>query len=668
MTASDAVNTNRIQFTERDIELLALVCDTLIPALHTDPDPHGLFARSASELHIAELIAKEIEALTAPSQVLELKLFLGALENPLSNTLLSGIGQPFSKMDLVSRTEVLRSWEESNLNLRRKAFQAVKRLAMAYFYSVVDDNNRNPNWDALGYSGPPPNNVDRPNTTIIPLKIAADTILTTDVVIVGSGAGGGVVAGELSAAGYDVIVLEKGGFYTETDFDGGELHSTWKLFENRGLLTTTDLSMTILAGSALGGGTTVNWSASFRTPEQVLHEWERDYGVRTLTGSAYQDAMNAVSERINVNTSCAPNAPNTTLEQGAQRLGFANDVIPRNTRDCEECGFCNFGCRFGAKQGTMRTYLQDTYNRGGRIAVRATVERVLIEKGTAVGVIGTIRDEAGHTHNLTVRAQIVVIAAGALHTPSILMRSGLGNAHVGQNLHLHPTTVTYGIYDEPVRGWEGAPMSRYVSEFKNLDGRGYGVTLETAPIHPGIGAASLSWESGHQHKALMQQMSNLSNIISIVRDKHSGAVKLNRSGRLQVQYNLHPDDAQHMMRGILESLRIHRAAGAREVGNPFALPITWYDGDDFEAMLRAVSQQKLSPNNVALFSAHQMSSCRMSGSPAQGALQPTGESYEVGRLFVADGSVLPTATGVNPMLTIMSVAYVIAGHIKATLA
>lgn len=651
-------------FTEKDLATLRLVCDTLIPALAME-DPHGHYRRRASDLDIHNTLATAIEDVADPDLIGQLRLFLSTIENPLFNLVLSGQGQAFSSLSLEERTTLLQSWEISRLNIRRKAFQSLKRLAMMLFYSVTNEQKNNPNWAAIAYNGPPRTRPDHPRTTIKPLRVDGAMILHTDVVIVGSGAGGGVVAGELSAAGLDVVVLEKGGFYVETDFDGDELGSTERLFENKGLLTTSDLGMVILAGSTLGGGTTVNWAASFRTPEHVLREWERDYQVADISGTAYQASMDAVSERINVNTDCAPTPQNSILESGAQALGFANEVIPRNTRDCEECGFCNFGCQFGAKQGTLRTYLQDAYDQGARIAVRAYVERVLIENGRAVGVEGTIQDAEGRHYPLVVHAERVVIAAGALHSPAILMRSGLGNQHIGRNLHLHPTTVSYGIYETEIRGWQGAPMSRYVSEFKNLDGNGYGAALETAPIHPGIGAMSLSWENGRQHKDIMRQIANLSNIIIITRDYHGGRIRLNRQGALKIDYSLHRDDAKHMMRGLLESLRIHQAAGAYHIGAPKATPLTWNTDEDFDTYLQEVAQLSLAPNRIAMFSAHQMSSCRMGGNPARGAIAPNGESYEVKGLYVADASVLPTATGVNPMVTIMSIAHYIAQHIKA---
>ena len=163
--------------------------------------------------------------------------------------------------------------------------------------------------------------------------------------------------GELSAAGKEVIVVEKGAYYADHQFSGRELASQ-SLFEKRGLLTTSDMSMSVLAGSTLGGGTTVNWAASLRTPQDVLHEWEYEYGFTGASGKGFQHSLDAVLKRMNVGVEeTFINVNNTLLERGCEALGYDVTPIPRNVKGCEECGFCNFGCTFGAKQGTLKTYL-----------------------------------------------------------------------------------------------------------------------------------------------------------------------------------------------------------------------------------------------------------------------------------------------------------------------
>jgi choline dehydrogenase-like flavoprotein len=670
-TASTTVVTDQI-FNEREMRLVTAICDTLAPALKTTPDPARLYARRASDLGVPQTLADALATSADAGSILQLKLALRMLDEPLVNLVFGGNSQSFLDMTLEERTAILRGWAESQIDLRRKAFQAFKRLALFFFYTVLDDHGCNPNWAAIGYSGPPPAHManapaDKP---IKPLVLHEDTVLETDVVIVGSGAGGGVVAGELSAAGLDVIVLEKGGYYSEREFDGRELASTERMFENKGFLATSDLSVVILAGSTLGGGTTINWCAALRTPDWVLQEWQQQYGVTGFTGKDYQRALDTVSRRINVSENeCMMNAQNAALARGSEALGYAVKTIPRNVNGCEDCGFCAYGCQFGSKQGTMRTYLQDAHNRGARIAVRTHVERVLVKNGKAVGILASTQTPDGKHVRLEVKARIVVISAGALHTPAVLLRSGLTNANIGRHLHLHPTSVTYGLYDVPMRGWSGVIMSRYVPEFNNLDGAGYGVALETAPIHPGIAALSLSWANGAQHKRVMERLSHMANTIIITRDREGGRVTLDSRGKPVLHYTLSKYDSAHVMRGIVESLRIHRAAGAQEVSAPHTTPMIYRpdDGGDFETYLSSVQAAGLRKNSFALFSAHQMSSCHMGGNPARGAIDPAGETFEVRNLYVADASALPTASGVNPMLTIMGVSHIIAQQIKARL-
>lgn len=654
---------------------LALLCETLAPALAADPgDDPRLFSRSASDFNVTETVEQALAYASTPAMRLQLRLFLAVLEIDLFNRLTTGQPGAFSAMTLERRTSVLRAWANSRFFPARKAFQVIKRLTLFLFYSTMPDNQPNPVWPVIGYELPaPPTPAPRP---IQPLQITSETVLHTDVLVIGSGAGGGVIAGELTEAGLDVIVAEKGEYWADSDFHGREQESTARLFEKQGLLTTEDFSMNILAGSVLGGGTTINWAASFRTPDHVLDEWARDYGFHAAVGEAYGRSLDTVMQRLYVNGDTLPNQMNCILENGSRALGQHIDIIQRNANGCGECGFCNFGCAQGGKQGVLRNYLQDACTRGARILTGAHVERVLVKHGKATGASITVM-HGDKRIPVTVKARAVVSSAGSLHTPALFRRSGLTNSSIGANLHLHPVGAIYGVFENPVRGWQGAPMTRYNGEFANMDGRGYGVRLQTAPIHPGIAALSLSWESGRQHKQTMQQLANLSNIIVITRDRDSGRVEMDKNGQPVIHYSVSQRDRRHLMRGILAALRIMHAAGALEVASPHNRRIVFSpstpgsmtdtNGRSFDDFLREVEAAGLHGNAYALFSAHQLSSCRIGANTALGALSPEGESYEVRGLYAADGSVLPTATGVNPMISIMGAAHYLAQGIKARL-
>ena len=677
-------------FSPEQQRTLALICDTFVPTL-ADPN-RPLFVTGAAALDLGNSLATALEQVTDDFDRLGLKVFLNTIENSLLNRFTVGINKPFSFMTRDQREQLLRAWAYSSIPMARQLFQSLKRLTLFIAYSTMPESQLNPTWRDIGYAMPD-RSVSNGERPIKPLKISQPTTLTCDVVIVGSGAGGGVVAGELTEAGYDVIVVEKGEYYHDTDFHGRELESHEKLFEKYGSLTTSDKGMVILAGSVLGGGTTINWTASFRTPDEVREEWARDYGFTGANSPEFDKSLDAVMKRLNVNTDTDASPQNCTLAKGCEALGYEIDVIPRNVKGCVECGYCNFGCVYGAKQGTLKTYLQDAHDRGARFLVRGYTQRVLVERGVAKGVLVTVTDDAGQQHQVTIKAKAVVVSAGAIHTPALLLRSGLINANIGANLHLHPTTVIYGIFDHPIRGWQGAPMTRISRQFANLDGRGYGVRLETAPVHPGLGALSLSWESGRQHKETMAQLECLSNIIILTRDRYGGRVGVDKKGSPVVHYRLHPYDARHVMRGLIEALKVQRAAGARELSSPHAKRMVWCDpqsnttphrnesetpphtpphrngegqgvGNNFDEFLAGVEAAGLKPNAFSLFSAHQMSSARISGDTTTGALNPMGETYEVQNLYVADASAMPTATGVNPMISIMATAHYIAGGMK----
>lgn len=650
-------------------ETLVAVCDTLIPSLEPEEgDDPALFRLSASDLNIADHVESSLERITTGNEKLQVRLTLRALNTGLFNGVLAGHWAPLRDMPLAAREAVLYRLSSSRFESARVAFLTFKRLATFLFYAVTQDGIANPTWKAFDYHAPPSSDPEPDAPRIQPLKITSADVLDTDVLVIGSGAGGGVVAGELARAGHQVIVVEKGEYYPDHAFPRSEAKSMETMYEKYGSLVTEDKSMSILAGSTLGGGTTVNWSASFRTPPYVLEEWEKVIGFSGATGTALQESFDAVSKRMNISTSeSVANPNNQKLQAGSDALGFNCEVVPRNVKGCEVCDFCNYGCQFGAKQGTLKTYLQDAYDDGARIIVRAYVDRILHERGQVRAAVVKVTDDDGQTHLVTIKAKAIIVSAGTIHTPAILMRSGLTNRNIGQNLYLHPTTVITGLFEDRIEPWRGAPLTRVVKDWLNLDGNGYGVWLENAPAHPGLNGLANPWTSGREHKRVVQHLAHTANIIILNRDRDAGHIKLSQDGKPQLHYRLSDYDAAHLMVGLKKALEIHVAAGATEVAAPHNDRPAYIPGSNgsLESFLSRVEQRGLRPNDFALFSAHQMGTARIGGDPARGAVNPTGESWEVKGLFVADGAALPNAPGVNPMLSILAVSHYIAQHIKA---
>ncbi len=657
-------------FSDVEFATLRAICDTFVPALQVEDDPHRFYATSASDLKVPELIAATVAQLPEESRA-QLKQLLGLLDKPLVNLLLSGQVQRFRALNLEQREALLRGWAASGMQMRRQAFGALKRAAIVTYYTAVGAEGTNPVWKALDYPGPfsPPPNVPKP---IQPTEITRDTTLYCDVVVIGSGAGGGVVAGELAAAGKAVIVLEMGGYYNESDFVHLESAGYQKLYLGGGTLTTKDQGVTLVAGSCLGGGTVVNYCTSFRTPDDVRAEWAEKYRLPAFTAKDYDDSMDAVSQRINVNRDqSTPSKHEALMSKGLEKLGWHVDRLPRDVRSCPQdhgCGYCMFGCQRGAKQSTLITYLQDAYGHGARMIINCRANRILIEQGRAVGVAAAVTTPSGEQHHLTVRAKAVIAAAGSLQTPALLLRSGLSNPAIGRYLRLHPATGVWGVLREDAEPFGGPLQALYSEQFANLQD-GYGFRFEWVPIHPGTLSLSMPWTSGRQHKDLMRRYRHIVPLGILLRDHESGQITIDKRGESVVDYRLAPYDRAHMRKGIEAATQVLEAIGVEEIMAPSPQLISYHPGisGSRAEFLRQVDATGYRPNYFGLITYHQMGSCRMGLDPQTSVVNEHNESHEVRGLFVTDASTFPTATGVNPMLTIMSIAHMAAQYIKTVI-
>ena len=660
----------------KEFAILEAVCDTFFPSLEPPVGSSEALAayyrRSAGDLHVAQLLAETLSQENAQAQA-AFRQLLALMANPISCLLLAGSAKPFVALPLEKRQRYLLAMAHSPMGQLRQGYQTMKRLAGFIYFSVPNEQGINPNWDVLDYAAPspPPAGVPQP---IQPLTVSADTILDADAVVIGSGAGGGVVAAELALAGKSVIVLEKGGYNNEANFTLQEAQAMPELYLKRGTLTSKDLGIIVLAGSTLGGGTTVNWMTSLRTPPGVLEEWEQRSGLHgRFTSSQLQESFAAVEKRINVNTENSEhNRQNQLLYDGCTALGYHAEVIPRNAMECQQrCGPCGFGCRYGCKQSTMKTYLQDAYDHGTRIIVHCSADKVLIDNGHVEGVKATVTDkQTGKTHNLTIHAKIVVVAAGAVNSPAILLRSGLENQHIGRHLHLHPTTPITGIYPDKVYCWQGVMQSAYSDQFGRLDGN-YGYKLEVPPAHPGLLGLGTPWYSAHEYREQVAQAPNIATIIVLARDKGEGTISVDRNSEPVVDYVVSVYDRKHLLHGLRQAARVHFAAGAtsvvslhskrtrldrREDGTVNDLDLREFD--------RQLERHSMGVNRIMMFTAHQMGTCRMGADPKTSVTNEYGEVHGVKGLFACDGSLFPAPSGVNPMLSIMSLVHHNCQYIK----
>ncbi|MEM1042456.1 MAG: GMC family oxidoreductase [Bacteroidota bacterium] len=655
-------------------DALCAACDALVPSIQREHDPHGFWARRASDLDVPGLFADLIGTLPAAQQK-EFGQLLDLLGSRLLGLTWGGPPKPITALSAVQRETLLQRWSLSPIPPLRKGFASLKNATALLFYGYAEAGQPNPNWPAIGYPGPPaePPAFER---AIEPLAPERDLTLSCETVIVGSGAGGGVVAGELAAAGQDVIVVEKGPYVDRDAFAQRETEAMERLYEQQGALTTKSGSVSVLAGSCLGGGTTVNWAGAFRTPDYILRQWADRHSAPHFRSPAFQRSFDALEDdfHIGVDPGTRDNPQNRALREGCEALGYHVADIPRNQRppeteaEWQRLGFAPFGDRDGLKQSTLRTSLHRAVRHGARILAETTVERVVIENGRATGLVGVYAPEGGPRVRVTVRADRVVVAAGSIHTPALLMRSGVEHPHLGRHLFFHPTVAVAARYPEPMEPWYGPMMSVVSSEFSKLDDL-YGPKLETPPAHAGILGLALPWRSGAQHKATMQHAAHLGSFIVLTRDRDGGRVEADKNGQPVLRYALSSYDRNHLLRGITEACRIHLAAGAEEVFFPHnSAPVYQrvHGEVELEKLLASLPGWGWKANRFPLFTAHQMGTCRMGGDAARHPVQPDGAVRGVAGLYVADASCFPESSGVNPMLSVMAIAHHTAQGLKTT--
>jgi choline dehydrogenase-like flavoprotein len=648
-------------FTETQRRTLELLCDTFIPSVQAeslDEDERAFMARAAGDLQVPAHIEGLMGDVMTPDEAAQFAGLLDALE-----------AEGFSGLDLDGRTALLHAVaQDPAAKLGLKAF---RNLSFLFFYAAPDETGSNANWEHLGFPGPPPAPADPAPKTVALQEVSGETAeLEADVVVVGSGAGGGVIAAQCAQAGKRVLVLEMGQYRSEADFHGLELPGYFELYYGGGLLGSESGSIATLAGSTLGGGTVVNYMNCVRTPDRILAEWEEQHGVTGLaSGGFVEEHLEPVLERIGANTEATTqNAIHRRMMQGCDALGIEHRPIWRNASlddDPERCGFCIVGCANGCKRSSMKTWLQDCSDHGGRAVVGCRADRVLTQDGRATGVAATVTHPDGSTTALTVHAPTVVVACGSIESPALLLRSGIGGPAVGKHLRLHPAFLVLGVYDEPIEGWRGQVQSALSDHFADLED-GCGFLVEATNVMPGLLSGALPWVDGARHKRLMSQLRWLAPFITVARDHGSGEVVLDDLGRALMRWDLDDEvDRRLAVRAHVELARLHEAAGAQAIITAHAQETRWQRGEDLDAFLAQLEQASYAPNDVACFTAHQMGSCRMGTDPQTSVADGRGELHDTQGVWIGDASAFPTAPGVNPMVTIMSLAHRTAAAIVA---
>jgi choline dehydrogenase-like flavoprotein len=498
-----------------------------------------------------------------------------------------------------------------------------------------------------------------------------DLELDADVVVVGSGAGGAVVAALLAEAGRRVVVLEEGPHVTVDEIQSmrpsQHLRRAWRdggMTVAVGVGDTPTINVTM--GRAIGGSSILTGGVCFRTPEHVLSTWERKLGLAQFSPEKLDPFFDEVERAIHVEEVPTSMRSRSTqlFAEGAEKLGYAIEPLRRNTLNCNGCGRCNFGCPHGSKLSVDMTYLPRASAAGAQIWSDCLVERVIVEGGRAVGVEGKVllrprgladRLGLGRMPKLRVRAKQVVVAAGSYHAPLLLERSGVGtrSGQLGRNMTLHPAFRMFARFDERVDGWRGALQSAYSRALESQ-----GITMVGLFVPPGVLAATMPG-FGPEHVRRAADVPHLAVFGGMIHDEGGGTVRRGPGREPIVTYRMAPADRARIPQVIRTMAEIFFAAGAKEVFPP----ILGQPGVTPDA-LRALDLERVPALRLECSSQHPLGSCRMGERPESSVVDVDGQVWDARNLYVADGSIVPTSLGVNPQLTIMSLATRIAHGLR----
>ena len=482
--------------------------------------------------------------------------------------------------------------------------------------------------------------------------VAGDVSLECGVVIVGSGAGGATVAAELAEAGVDVVVIEEGGYHPTEEFQASPTIMTPKLYRDGGASVALGSPPIFFAeGRCVGGSTVVNGGMSWRTPEKILDRWWRDDGVDGIRAKDMDATFARVEKRISARLQDAESVgrDNQLLRAGAMAKGW--DVVPnvRNQVHCAGSNNCIFGCPTAAKRSTLVSYIPRALAFGARVYSDCRVDHIDRKGKRVVGVSAHIVRANGRPGpRLAVRAPLVVVCAGAVQTPVLLLRSGVKSPsrQIGKNLALHPNAKVVAIFDEDVYGWKGVHQAYQVREFQDE-----GFIMAAVTVPPAVLAMTMP-SYGEELDEIMRDYNRIVTGGILVEDTVTGTVRALPGGTPAVTYQLTDFDAERMVRGTALLAELLFAAGARKVIMPFdGVPIL-HSADE----VRALARKRIPRSALEVMTVHIMGTARMGGDRSRHVCDSYGKVYDAEGLYVADASLFPSSIGVNPMETIMALA------------
>lgn len=497
-------------------------------------------------------------------------------------------------------------------------------------------------------------------------KLTQDTVYEADVVIVGSGAGGGISAEELAKAGLKVIIIEMGSLKSSSDFKMEEKSAYPDLYQESASRRTKDKAIGIFQGRTVGGSTTVNWTTSIRTPEPTQQFWRDAFGVKLDGADDLTPYFEKAEKRLHINPwPVPPNPNNAALMDGCKKMGYDYTVINRNVHGCANLGYCGMGCPLNAKQSMLVTTIPDALNNKAKLVTNVYVQKLNYVGDQVVAIEGLTTDkdfQRRKSVKVKFKAKHYILSAGSIGTPSILLRSNVPNpsGRLGKHTYLHPVVISGALMENPVQGHSGAPQSIYSDEFLWHDGPTgeVGYKLEVPPVHPLlIGTKLIGY--GEQHAQMMRQFNHIQVHIALLRDgfhpqSQGGTVELSQYGDPILDYPISDYLFNGMKRAMLHMAELQFAAGAKKV-----YPIHKQAGgyDSWQKTQAAIEQLTFDKYWTTVVSAHVMGGCNMGEDVQSSVVNSFGRHHQLENLSIFDGSVFPSSLGANPQLSIYGLTY-----------
>jgi len=494
--------------------------------------------------------------------------------------------------------------------------------------------------------------------------IASDRVIEADVVVIGSGAGGGVTAEILALAGLKVVIVEEGALKSSKDFKMREAEAYPALYQESAARKTRDKAINILQGRTVGGSTTVNWTSSFRTPTPTLEFWQKHYGLAGYTPEALAPWFLMMEQRLNVGTWLTPpNENNDLLKRGAAKLGIPAAAIMRNVKGCWNLGYCGMGCPTNAKQSMLVTTIPSALNHGATLLTHARAHKLVFKGEQVESVVCSALDASGlqaSGRSVTIRAKHFVVAGGAINSPALLLRSGVVDPHglLGTRTFLHPTVISAAIFEQRVDGYAGAPQTIYSDHFMEtqaIDGP-IGYKLEAPPLHPLLLSTTMAGY-GAAHAETMRQFPHVHGLLALLRDgfhadSRGGTVALASDGSPVLDYPISGYVWDGVKRALLSMAEIQFAAGAKSVQPVHEMSERY---TSWAAAKQAIAGLPFKEHITRVVSAHVMGGCTMSDDQRLGVVGSNGRYHGLRNLSVHDGSLFPTSIGANPQLSIYGI-------------